>query len=396
MNKRLPYLLLSLAALFFAACGTDDPAPPRTVGRTLLVYMAGDNNLAADGYANLASITAAMEGFSGDARMLVYLDIPGGNPRLLEVAPSGQRELYRWPSPHNSASPEVLREVIGRVLRDCPADRYGLVLWSHGMAWTPSSATGYFVRSYNRDAQPWPATKYFGQDTGATPTGYLETADLAAAMPDGVFDYILFDACFMASVEVEYALRGKADWIIAAPTEVIADGFPYAEITGELLKEVPDLRAVCETYYRHYAEHPRLAYRSASVSLVRTSELDALASATEELYGAALAADPAAFSAMDISRVQHLDRYRRHFLFDLGSIAGELERAGKVSDAAAALWRQQLARTVVYEAHTAAFFDLPLAECCGLSGYVPVSAYPDLNEYYKTLEWYKATVIKKR
>lgn len=402
MNTRLRYapfavLLLAGLVLLSAGCSSEDTPQRPPAGRTLLVYFAADNNLAGNVQANLDGLAAGVAAApDADARVVAYLDTPGENPRLMEITADGPREFYRWPSPHDSASPEVLREVIGRVLRDCPADRYGLVLWSHGMAWVPSSAEAYFVLPYNRSVQAWPATKYFGEDTGAAPAGYLETADLAAAIPDGVFDYMLFDACFMASVEVEYALRAKADWIIAAPTEVITDGFPYAAITGELLRATPDLQAVCGEFYRYYAEHPKANYRSASVSLVRTSELDALASATAELYGAALAADPAVFSAMDISRVQHLDRYRRHFLFDLGSIAGELERTGKVSAAAVPLWREQLARTVVYEAHTAAFFELPIDACCGLSGYVPVAAYSDLNDYYKTLEWYKATIINKR
>lgn len=33
------------------------------------------------------------------------------------------------------------------------------------------------------------------------------------------------------------------------------------------------------------------------------------------------------------------------------------------------------------------FFDLAIGECSGLSGYVPVAAYPDLNAYYRTLAW---------
>ena len=60
---------------------------------------------------------------------------------------------------------------------------------------------------------------------------------------------------------------------------------------------------------------------------------------------------------------------------------------GAISTAGADQWRQQLARTVVYEAHTPVFFDLAIAECSGLSGYIPVASYPDLNEYYIKLAW---------
>lgn len=380
-------LFLLCAVPLLGGCRKDDPAPVRTVDRTLLVYMAADNNLAGYIPDNLDGLAAGMGSAPGDVRTVVYLDTPGGNPRLIEVTAEGQRALYTWPSPQNSASGAALSEVIGLVRRFAPARRYGLALWSHGVGWLPGAASGYLTRSMVREPSPWPATKWFAQDVTADPAGYIETAGLAAAIPDGMFDYILFDACYMASVEVLYALRNKADWIVASPTEVVSDGFPYAGITGELLRETPDLGAVCRSYYDYYAGHPKAAYRSATVSLVRTSELEALAAATGELCGAALRSDPEVFSAMDIGRVQPLDRYRRHFIFDLESIAGELQRTGTVTAATVDRWREQLARTVVWEAHTPAFFDLPLTACCGLSGYVPVAAYGDLNRDYAALEW---------
>lgn len=417
MKTPIRYLLFCSVTLLLSGCVKRElELPVVPVERVLLVYFAADNNLSDNVQVNLDGLMQGMAAAGGaKARIVAYLDTPGERPRLAEVTAAGTKELYRWPSAQNSASPEVMREVIDRVRRTAPAGRYGLVLWSHGMAWVPSSATGYFVKSYQRSAGAWPATKdetrslprrgpmekettgwpatkYFGQDTGVTPEGYLETADLAAAIPDGMFDYILFDACFMASVEVEYALRDKADWIIAAPTEVIADGFPYADITGELLRRNPDLQAVCETYYNHYAQHARPTYRSATVSLVTTAQLEALATATAELYGAALVRNPAVFSDFDLRAVQPMDRYRRHFLFDLDDITARLEATGAVSSSEAARWREQLGRTIRYNAHTDAFFDLPLRSCCGLSGYIPATAYPDLNDYYKTLDWYGATV----
>lgn len=201
-----------------------------------------------------------------------------------------------------------------------------------------------------------------------------------------MFDWILFDACFMASAETLYALRDKTERIVCSPAEVIADSFPYAEIMVELLRPEPDLRSVCETYYRHYAEHAYPSYRSATVSLVETSQFEALAAAS--VLGAALAADPEAFAGMDLNRVQPLDRYRRHFLFDMGSVVGELEARGLVPASLAGAWRGQLARTVPYEAHTPTMLGLALDECCGLSMYVPYADYTDLNEYYRTLDWY--------
>lgn len=437
MKTTIRYILL-FAFLALAGCtkNGEEPRYPHA-SRVVLVYMAGDNNLGGYVQDNLEAMRRGMASAPAGSRTIAYVDTPGENPRLVEVTSSGTQILYTWPSAHNSASAATVREAIGRVRTLAPADRYGLVLWSHGLAWMPSWATGYLTRSKARMAEPWPQTKYdgaasatsaffipavcsasvsmpvaatgsasadrpiptvsvptswpatkwFGQDTGESPAGYLDTEQLSEAIPSGVFDWILFDACFMASAETLYALRDKADRIVCSPAEVIVDGFPYAEIMAELLRPEPDLRAVCESYYLHYARHAQPSYRSATVSLVETSQLEALAGATASVLGTALAADPEALTGMDLNCVQPLDRYRRHFLFDMGSVVGELEARGLVPASVADAWHAQLARTVTYEAHTPTMLGLALDACCGLSMYVPVSAYADLNEYYRTLEW---------
>lgn len=417
MKTTIRYILL-FALLALAGCTKDgeDPRYPHS-SRVVLVYMAGDNSLGGYVQDNLDAMRRGMASVPSGGRTIAYVDTPDGNPRLVEVTASGMEILHAWPSPHNSASAATVHEVISLVRTLAPADRYGLVLWSHGLAWMPSWATGYLTRSKARMAEPWPqtkhggaaagpasadrpipaasvptswpATKWFGQDTGESPAGYLDTEQLSEAIPSGVFDWILFDACFMASAETLYALRDKAERIVCSPAEVIADGFPYAEIMAELLRPEPDLRAVCETYYRNYADDPRPAYRSATVSLVETSQLEALAAATASVLGAALTTDPEVLPVMDLNRVQPLDRYRRHFLFDMGSVVGELETRGLVPASLAGAWRAQLARTVIYEAHTPTMLGLALDECCGLSMYVPYADYADLNEYYRTLDWYR-------
>ncbi|MFQ9503828.1 MAG: clostripain-related cysteine peptidase [Alistipes indistinctus] len=122
--------------------------------------------------ANLEGLVQGMTRIPAEnGRIIAYLDTPGDNPRLVEVTAVGTKELYRWPSAQNSASAATVREVIDRVRRTAPAERYGLVLWSHGMAWLPSSATGYFVKSCQRSEQAWPATKYFRAGHGCQPDG---------------------------------------------------------------------------------------------------------------------------------------------------------------------------------------------------------------------------------
>lgn len=382
------FLLVLLLGVSFGGCREDAEPPCAHSSRVVLVYIAGDNNLSGYVQGNLDDMVAGMASAPQGTRTLVYMDLPGSNPRLAEVTASGLTTLHAWASPHNSVSAAVMGEVFSLTRQLAPADRYGLVLWSHGLAWLPSSADDYLVRLGARSEGLWPATKWFGQDTGETPVAYLDTAGLRTAVPEGMFDYILFDACFMASAEVLYELRDKTKWIICSPAEVLADGFPYDKIMPGLLSAEPDLRAVCETFYRRYAEDPRPEYRSAAVSLICTSELEALAAVTAVVFSAALDADPAVFSEMNLSQLQTVDRYRRHFLFDAGSVVDNLEQCGLVSAPLAGAWWEQLSRAVVWEAHTAHMLDLALRRCCGISLYVPYGGYPDLNEYYTTLGWF--------
>ena len=67
----------------------------------------------------------------------------------------------------------------------------------------------------------------------------MDISELAAAIDgSGVrFDYLLFDACFMSSVEALYDLRRAADYIVASPCEVMAHGFPYDTVIPSLFAD---------------------------------------------------------------------------------------------------------------------------------------------------------------
>ena len=171
--------------------------------------------------------------------------------------------------------------------------------------------------------------------------------------------------------------------------EVIADGFPYATITRYLLQPVPDLQKVCEGYFAYYAEHADSRYHSATISLIDMAQLGALATLTGELMKEALAQDPEALLQQTAeSRLQVFDRYRRHFLYDMDNVMENLQGDGLVSEADLSDWRSQLARTVLFERHTASFLGWAINRCCGFSVYVPSEGSP-YNPFYEELDWAK-------
>ena len=163
MQRITTYLLRSaamvMAVLFSVSCTKDDAPHYPHASR---VYMAGDNSLGGYVWDNLDAMRRGMASAPAGSRTIAYVDTPDGNPRLLEVTSSGTQILYTWPSVHNSASAATVCEVVSLVRTLAPADRYGLVLWSHGLAWMPSWATGYLTRSKARIGDIWPQTKHDG------------------------------------------------------------------------------------------------------------------------------------------------------------------------------------------------------------------------------------------
>lgn len=67
-------------------------------------------------------------------------------------------------------------------------------------------------------------------------------------------EYILFDDCYMASVEVAYDLKEVTDYLIASPCEIMAYGMPYAEIGPHLLGKV-DYESICDAFYEFYKNY---------------------------------------------------------------------------------------------------------------------------------------------
>lgn len=92
-------------------------------------------------------------------------------------------------------------------------------------------------------------TRSFG-DTGRS----IDITNFAAAVKAQNYrpDYLLFDACFMANIETLYDLRECTDYVIAAPCEIMAQGFPYERAMPWFFtdggKEY-NLTKVCEAFW---------------------------------------------------------------------------------------------------------------------------------------------------
>ena len=137
MNYRI---IISLYFLVFAcSCSGDkerDDVPPSQ--RTVLVYMAADNNLYKNAKADVAEML--LSEIPANSHLLVYLDAPerseNAYPQLLEIQQGNMIPVKQYEL-QNSASGEVLHSVVSDAITLFPSETYGLVLWSHGTGWLP-------------------------------------------------------------------------------------------------------------------------------------------------------------------------------------------------------------------------------------------------------------------
>lgn len=380
-NMKYTLLTILIALSFFCtSCGDDNKSEEIKTSRTVLVYMIANNSLSSYASSNLESmVTVGTSANLNGGNLIVYYAPKGATPQLLQIKENSKgvvvKNLVKDYSEQNSADPTVMQSVISDVKSLFPANSYGLVLWSHGTSWLPSNVSTYL--------------KAFGQDG----SNWMEIYDLAKGLPDHGFDFIMFDACYMANIECAYELKDKTDYILASPTETMADGWPYQKMIPYFFTETLQLDKAAQTFYNYY--HTQSGdYQTATVSIIKTSGLSALATVAKGIFSTKSTSD---LYAVDLTQMQKLEFLRKNgnvnpcLLYDMDDYIKQLGTSDQYSQFKAAL-----ANIITYEAHTPkAYFaglgySYPINECCGLSVYVPQSATTSLTEWYKQLQWYKA------
>lgn len=363
-----------IVLLLLCACAKEEePQVPSVAGRTVLVYFAADNNLSGNVEGDIAAMEKGLQKTDmHNGNLVIYVDKKGQSPQLLRLVQEGdsvRREVIEeYVLDHASATAERLRQVLRQVTDAYPSDQYGLVLWSHGTAWLPSDHKNY-LRS-------------FGTDTGGHS---MRVNDLTAALADYHFDFLLFDACYMASLEVAYALRHCTDYLIASPTEVLTDGFPYQLFMQDLFMPEANVVNVAKQFYTYYQS----SY--GTISVTKTDELADLATACRAIFQGKSEEELFAVPVEELQIMEYLTG-NVHALYDCADYVRRL-----ATDAQYAEFQSCLERAVIYKATTpksayayAYGTYLPMNRFSGLSIYVPQAELEELNSWYQQLEWCQA------
>ena len=323
--------------------------------------MCADNNLSTLALENIEQMKNAS--LSQEQNLIVYIDSKNQLPQLIKIN-NHNVEVVKTYIEHNSADSLILNFVLSDIIALYPSDSYGLVLWSHGSSWLP----------------PYNYLRSFGSDN----TNEMDIISMVNVLPIK-FEYIIFDACLMGGIEVVFQFRNKANYILASPTDIISSGFPYDKITKNLFsKNIDSLISIASTYYEHYNNFDG-KYKTASIALIDTKELDYLAVLNKKLI------ENNHFEIWEYKHefIQPLYYFDQEnvFLFDYMDFLQKNFNEDSIIQI-----KEQLNKTVLYNSHTEKILDiLEINTFCGLNCYVPIKKYGLYNQYYQKLDWCSAS-----
>ena len=393
--------------LLFSCDKSDDSSEAdETSSRTVLVYMVAENSLDASGYnfavKDINEMLRGRSSMSDNDRLVIYYD--GQSVPLLYVVDRKTKAsvaedlkgIEIFSGDVNSCDPEVLDDVVSYTMEHYQADSYGIIFWSHASGWVMQDHQNVKYRNAHMNFS-------FGVDNGKNSGSNMgremnisEMASVLGRFPK--FDFIMFDACFMQSVEVCHELKSCCNYIIGSPAEIPGPGAPYDKIMSPMFSDKLSVEGIVDAYYSYYNQSSQYG---AVLSAVDCSQLDQLASTTSfylSKYGQS-------FNDVDYSSVQNYFIYDSwNYMkdgmpdcYDINSLMKHLLSSEDYQS-----WLPSLYQSVPYRKSTSTwytafingFLPVNLDEYGGISMFLPLDKYvgEKFLSDYETTSWAKTVL----
>lgn len=381
------FLLVTLCA-----CQQDNDFDTVKSTRTVIVYMAGENNLSGNAGTDLTEMRAGSNSLTEQQNLIVYVDraYAKTTPYLARVKNGELCDTVYMPE-DVAANPQVLENVIRKAKQLYPADSYGLVLWGHCSGWLIYDSE-YTSKNTTR--------AYGGSNDDNTANGcgkyWMNIPQMSQAIAQGMgadkFDFILGDCCCFACIEVAYELRNVTSYVIGSPAEVPDTGGPFDKL-------VPAMFMDSELCYQHIIDSYFDAYfekwgYSIPLAAINTSHIDHLVYATSDI----LHTMPEKVSMGGSLDLYHVTYYGINsasyiYAYDMSSV---LKRNAAPSDYDT--WLQSFQQVVPYHRHSSkwptifptlkgamSFFENDAGNCGDVGMFFPYDEF-----YYTSPNWNKA------
>ena len=328
---------------------------------TIMVYLAGDNNLDGAGATDLLEMKKV--GSSAAINVVAQFDRAGSKGTtkrlLLRKGTSLAADVVGDLGETNTGDPKVLKDFLTWGIKTYPAQHYLVVLWNHGAGWDDSNLYAAGGDYFSGDAPPVVRKGYTldakgsvsmragagRKKTAAIPLAqaraairrggralfrttvqkmalsraiafddqakdYLDNIEMKRAMLDikkllgRKIDILGFDACLMSMLEVGYQIKGSTAYTVGSQEEEPNEGWPYDRILTALAKNPAmspaDLSRVAVTQYvASYGANSGVTFAATDLG-----KIDAVAAAVNTL-GAALSkamTDAKVFTALQSVR----------------------------------------------------------------------------------------------
>ena len=318
------------------SCHHDDDTPEdNTARRTVLVYMAAENNLTRFATEDLEEMKTGSLKLAEDQNLVIYVDKAGSltTPYIVR-AKNGEMVDTIFMKEALSADPTTLQDVIQYTREHFPAKSYGLLLWGHASGWLVSTKDSISRTRGSSILEP----KAYGGATGNNSSSssgnyWMNIVPMAKAIQNGMgsdhLSFIFGDCCSFGCLEVAYELKNVTDYVIGSPAEVPDMGAPFDLIVPDMFIETDNFYAkIIDHYFDYYLDifknNPQyynkkvgdLAGYSVPLAVVKTSGLDNLAYATSTLLGT-IAEKVSTSGSLDLDKVMYYAISQKKYSYDM-------------------------------------------------------------------------------
>lgn len=337
---------------------------------TVMVYMAGDNNLEQDAIDDLREMQA---GVSDQMNLIAILDRsvefsseefgPFGDwvgTRAMLITPTAVTDLGITDD-LNMATTDVLESFVSQVTTAFPAEHRALFLWDHAGGW----------RGFAQDAAS-------GEVLLSAEVASAVGAGLASAGVDKL-DVLVYDACLMADSEVVLSMAPIADLLLASEELVPSHGNNYAGLSAAVSGDALHFASTMLTGYQAEAaeEGTTDSITMSLIDLQQVGALDAamgtLATAMADVSGSEAASFLRA-AGESLAFAYNSDQTQNAHLRDLGQLVTRFSSTDPAITAALAGVNAAVTGAVIQHFEGSAY-----TGASGLSVYVPTSI-----EYFDT------------
>ena len=375
--------------------------------KTVLVYMAGKNDLNDAVSSDLNEMKLGSKQLSDNDNLLVFVCRYKGqsnetpwlgrikNGEVIDSLSINDMGIVSSDDENRASDPVIMEGVMRYAFSHYPAtgNNYGLVLWGHGSGWLM------------KEEVTQPRSSAFGVDWGRTQNNkngkwinITKMAEVLNGMPH--LKFIMADCCNFMCLENLYELRNNCDYIIGSPAEIPGQGAPYDEIVPDLFADGKFYANIIDKYYKSMNGWLPL-------TAVTTSEMEHVAEATRKALNAVKSTIGSDYADMTgIIHYYHTNNNDRFYpQFNIFYDAGDFFLTYAPQDVYQQ-WEQALEKAVIYRRNATRWntdkrwstkysdFTVTDAKMHGVSMFVsqdPAKGYyATWNEDIKKTAWWKA------